>query len=54
MIHEFINVQSLETMGKLSQCLSMVRDVLEKLHGIKVELVANQVGWQDWEFNELL
>ena len=57
--HEFIktlnyNVQSLETLGKLSQCLSMVRGILEKLTGIKAELVANQVGWQDWGFTELL
>ena len=59
MIHEFIktlnyNVQSLETLGKLSQCLSMVRGILEKLTGIKAELVANQVGWQDWGLTELL
>ena len=59
MIHEFIktlnyNVQSLETLGKLSQCLSMVRGILEKLPGIKAELVTNQVGWQDWGFTELL
>ena len=45
MIHEFIktlnyNVQSLETLGKLPQCLSMVRSILEKLPGIKAELVA--------------
>ena len=49
MINEFIktlnyNVQSLETLGKLFQCLSMVRGILEKLPGIKVELVANHVG----------
>ena len=48
------NVQSLETLGKLSQCLSMVRGILEKLPGIKAELAANQVGWQDWGFTELL
>ena len=45
-------MQSLETLGKLSQCLSMVRGILEKLPGIKAELVANQVGWQDWGFTE--
>ena len=58
-IHEFIknlsyNVQSLETLGKLSQSLSMVRGVIEKLPGIKAELVTNQVGWQDWGFADLL
>ena len=42
------NVQSLETLGRLSLCLSMVRGVLEKLLRIKAELVANQAGWQDW------
>jgi hypothetical protein len=58
-IHEFIktlsyNIQSLETLGKLSQCLSMVRGIIDKLPGIKAELVTNQVGWQDWGFAELL
>ncbi len=58
-IHEFIkalsyNVQSLETLGKLSQCLSMVRGIIDKLPGIKAELVTNQAGWQDWGFAELL
>ena len=58
-IHEFIKnlsyiVQSLETLGKLSQSLSMVRGVIEKLPGIKAELVTNQVGWQDWGFADLL
>ena len=58
-IHEFIknlsyNIQSLETLGKLSQSLSMVRGVIEKLPGIKAELVTNQVGWQHWGFADLL
>ena len=42
------NVQSLETLGKLSQCLSMVHGILDKLPGIKAELVNNKPGWQDW------
>ena len=58
-IHQFCqtlnyNVQSLETLGKVSDCLSMVRGVLDKLLGIKPELVSNKVGWQDWGFGELL
>ena len=58
-IHQFCqtlnyNVQSLETLGKASDCLSMVRGVLDKLPGIKPELVSNKVGWQDWGFGELL
>ena len=48
------NVQSLETLGKLSQCLSMVRGLLDKLPGIKAELVNNKPGWQDWGFTELM
>ena len=32
----------------------MVRGVLDKLPGIKAELVSNKVGWQDWGFGELL
>ena len=58
-IHQFcqtlnFNVQSLETLGKVSDCLSMVRGVPNKLPGIKPELVSNKVGWQDWGFGELL
>ena len=58
-IHKFCqtlnyNVQSLETLGKLSSCLSMVRGVLDKLPGIKAELVSGKVGWQDWGFTELI
>ena len=48
-IHKFCqtlnyNVQSLETLGKLSSCFSMVRGVLDKLPGIKAELVSGKVG----------
>ena len=58
-IHKFCqtlnyNVQSLETLGKLSSCFSMVRGVLDKLPGIKAELVSGKVGWQDWGFTELI
>ena len=55
-IHDFYdtllqNVQSLETLGKTSECLSLVRGVLNKLPGMKVELVK---GHQDWDFTKLL
>jgi len=58
-IHKFwqtlnYNVQSLETLGKLSGCLSMVRGVLDKLPGIKADLVNGKPGWQDWGFAELM
>lgn len=41
------NVQPLETLGKLSCCLSMVRGILDKLPGIKAELISGKVGWHD-------
>ena len=58
-IHKFwqtlnYNVQSLETLGKLSGCLSMVHGVLDKLPGIKADFVNGKPGWQDWGFTELM
>ena len=58
-IHKFwqtlsYNFHSLETLGKLSACLSMVRGVLDKLLGIKADLVNGKPGWQDWGFAELM
>lgn len=58
-IHKFCqtlnyHVQSLEMLGKLSSCFSVVRGVLDKLPGIKAELVSGKVGWQDWGFTELI
>ena len=58
-IHKFwqtlnYNVQALETLGKLSGCLSMVRGVLDKLLGIKADLVNGKPRWQDWGFAELM
>lgn len=41
------NVQSLETLGKHSCCLSMVRGILDKLPGIKAELISGKVGWHN-------
>ena len=58
-IHKFCqtlnyNVQSLETLGKLSGCLFMVRGVLDKLPDIKADLVSGKPGWQDWGFGDLM
>ena len=57
-IHDFYekllyNVQSLETLGKTSDCLALVRGVLNKLPGIKAELVQGKPNWQSWNFPEL-
>ena len=58
-IHKFCqtlnyNVQSLDTLGKLSGCLFMVRGVLDKLPEIKADLVSGKPGWQDWGFGDLM
>ena len=58
-IHKFcqtlnFDVKSLETLGKLSRCLSMVRGILDKLPRIKADLVSGKPGWQDWSFAELI
>ena len=42
------NVQSLETLGKLREVPGNVRAVLDKLRGIKADLVQGQEGWQEW------
>ena len=48
------NVQSLETLGKLREVSGNVRAVLDKLRGIKADLVRGQEGWQEWDFSQLL
>lgn len=48
------NVQSLETLGKLRDVTGNVRAVLDKLKGIKADLVRGQEGWQEWDFSQLL
>ena len=48
------NMQALETLGKLSGCLFMVRGILDKLQGIKAELVSGHKDWQSWDFANLL
>ena len=48
------NVQSLETLGKLSEVSGNVRAVLDKLKGIKADLVRGEEGWRDWDFGQLL
>ena len=48
------NVQSLETLGKLREVSGNVKVVLDKLKGIKADLVRGQDGWQEWDFSQLL
>ena len=58
-VHEFyktllFNVQSLETLGKLQDVKGNVRSVIDKLKGIKSDLVRCQSGCQDWDFPQLV
>ena len=57
-IHDFhqkllYNVQTLEMLRKISECLALVQGVLNKLLGIKAELVQRKPNWQSWNFTEL-
>jgi len=48
------NVQSLETLGRLSDVKENVRSTLDKLKGIKADLVRGHDKWRDWGFEDLL
>jgi len=54
-IHEFYtklltSVQALESMGKLAEINGLTRATLDKLEGIKSNLVLLDKTWQDWKF----
>ena len=44
----------LETLGKLQDVKGNVRCVIDKLKGIKSDLVMGQSDWQDWDFPQLV
>lgn len=48
------NTQALETLGKLERVSGVTRSVLEKLKGIKMDLVRGNEGWQDWDLTRLI
>ena len=57
-IHEFSDklaycVQSLETMGKLQQINGNVAMTLDKLSGIRSDLVRTDPVWEDWDYVKL-
>lgn len=57
-IHEFTDrltycVQSLETMGKLEQVNGNVSMTLDKLPGIRGDLVRTDNEWESWDFVKL-
>ena len=49
-----MNVQSLETLGKLKDVTGNARSVLDKLKGVKADLVRGEIDWQDWDFPRLI
>jgi hypothetical protein len=58
-IHEFYetlmyNVQSLETLGKASEVNGYVRATIDKLEGIRGDLVRMDDDWQEWKFPQLV
>ena len=58
-IHSFYeklvtSVQSLEPIGKLQNINGFVRHTLDKLSGIKPELVRSDDDWQEWTYVELV
>ena len=58
-IHDFsekklCSVQALDTMGKIKEMNGYVRVTLDKLQGIRADLVRNDDNWQDWKFQQLV
>ncbi len=57
-VHEFYmklltSVQALESMGKLKEINGFSRATLDKLEGIRSDLVRIDNNWQDWGFPQL-
>ena len=48
------NVQSLETLGRLKEIAGYVRMTLDKLEGIRGDLVRTDDDWQEWDFPQLV
>ena len=58
-VHDFhakllTSVQALESMGKLSEVNGFARATLDKLEGIKSDLVRTDDNWQKWGFPQLV
>ena len=48
------DVQSLETMGKLQEVNGYVRMTIDKLPGIRGDLVRTDDSWREWNFSQLV
>ena len=44
----------MEILGKSRDVTGNARIVLEKLKGVKADLVRGQIDWQDWDFPRLI
>ena len=58
-VHEFYSklvtsVQALESMGSLGEVNGFTRATLDKLEGIKSDLVRTDSDWQSWSFPNLI
>ena len=58
-VHDFhtkllTSVQALESMGKLSEVNGFSRATLDKLEGIKSDIVRTDDSWQNWGFPQLV
>ena len=58
-IHQFyekllFNVQALETLGKLKEVNGYVRTSLDKLEGIRGDLVRTDDDWREWDFTKFV
>ena len=58
-IHDFsgkllCSVQALDPMGKIKEMIGYVRVTLDKLQGIRADLVRNDDNWQGWKFQQLV
>ena len=49
-----ISVQALESMGKLGEIKGLTRGTLDKLEGIRADLVRTDDNWQEWGFPKLV
>ena len=47
-------MQALETLGKLKEITGYVRMIIDKLGGIRGDLVRTDDAWQEWKFPELI
>jgi len=48
------NVQLLEMLGKMSECKALAQGILNKLPGIKAELIQGNPDWQTQDFTQLI